>query len=147
MHTDTATLKDLVEVLNDGKKFYEEASHKVKRPELAQLFSRMATTKSTIAHDLAGKIESSGKSAPKGGSFSGALHKAYSDVRAKLSSSPEGEYVVQLEDFEDRIVHAFQDAAADSSDADVRALASRYLPDVLRDHGEMSSLKHKMQTH
>ena len=147
MHTDTATLKDLVEVLNDGKKFYEEASHKVKRPELAQLFTRMATTKSAIALDLAGKIESTGKNAPKGGSFSGALHKAYSDVRAKLSSSPDGEYVGQLEDFEDRIVHAFKDAAGSSDDAEVRALANRYLPDVLRDHTEMSSLKKKMQAH
>ncbi|TLY51896.1 MAG: PA2169 family four-helix-bundle protein [Gammaproteobacteria bacterium] len=147
MHTDTATLKDLVEVLNDGKKFYEEASHKVKRPELAQLFSRMATTKSAIADDLAGKIKSSGENAPKGGSFSGTLHKAYSDVRAKLSSSPDGEYVAQLEDFEDRIVHAFRDAAGSSKDADVRALANRYLPDVLRDHGEMSNLKQQMRTH
>src|SRR5438270_5872203 len=52
MKTDTSTLKDLVEVLNDGKKFYEEASSKVDRPELKQLFDRMAHTKAAIAGDL-----------------------------------------------------------------------------------------------
>lgn len=145
MKTDTATLKDLVEVLNDGKKFYEEASTKVQRPELRQLFGRMAHTKAAIAGDLKTKIVSAGKDAPDGGSFSGSLHKAYSEVRAKLSSSPDGAYVGELEGFEDRILHAFRDAADKSDDAEVRALASKYMPEVLRDHNEMSSLKHQLK--
>lgn len=145
MNTDTATLKDLVEVLNDGKKFYEEASTKVHRPELKQLFGRMALTKGAIAGDLKTRIVSAGKDAPDGGSFSGALHKAYGEVRAKLSSSPDGEYVGQLEGFEDRILHAFRDAADKSDDSQVRALANKYMPEVLRDHNEMSSLKHQMK--
>ena len=145
MKTDTATLKDLVEVLNDGMKFYEEASTKVQRPELRQLFGRMAMTKGAIAGDLKTKIVAAGKDAPDGGSFSGSLHKAYGEVRAKLSSSPDGEYVGQLESFEDRILHAFRDAADKSDDMEVRALASKYMPEVLRDHNEMSSLKHQMK--
>jgi len=145
MKTDTATLKDLVEVLNDGKKFYEEASTKVQRPELRQLFGRMAMTKGAIAGDLKTKIVAAGKDAPDGGSFSGSLHKAYGEVRAKLSSSPDGEYVGQREGFEDRILHAFRDAADKSDDMEVRALASKYMPEVLRDHNEMSSLKHQMK--
>jgi uncharacterized protein (TIGR02284 family) len=145
MKTDTATLKDLVEVLNDGKKFYEEASTKVTQPELKKLFGRMALTKGAIAGDLKTKIVAAGKDAPQGGSFTGSVQKAYSEIRAKLSSSPDGEYVGQLENFEDRIVHAFRDAADKSDDAEVRALASKYMPEVLRDHNEMSSLKHQMK--
>jgi len=145
MNTDTATLKDLVEVLNDGKKFYEEAATKVHRPELRQLFGRMALTKGAIAGDLKTKIVAAGKDAPNDGSFSGSLHKAYSEVRAKLSSSPDGEYVGQLEGFEDRILSAFREAADKSDDASVRALANKYMPEVLRDHNEMSSLKHQLK--
>lgn len=145
MKTDTATLKDLVEVLNDGRQFYEEASTKVQKPELQRLFGRMALTKGAIAGDLKTRIVAAGKDAPEGGSFSGSLHKAYSEVRAKLSSSPDGEYVGQLENFEDRILHAFRNAADKSEDAQVRALANKYMPEVLRDHNEMSSLKHQMK--
>jgi uncharacterized protein (TIGR02284 family) len=144
MKTDTATLKELVEVLNDGEKFYREASIKVKQPELRQLFSRMARTKAAIAGDLKTKIVMSGKSAPDGGSFSGSLRKAYGEVAASLSKTPNVKYVDQLEGFEDRIVEAFRAAVDKSDDAEVRALAEKYMPEVLRDHDKMSTLKHTM---
>lgn len=144
-HTDTATLKELVEVLDDGKKFYQEASTKVDRPDLQQLFNRMARTKGAIAGDLKTKIVATGKSVPNDGSIGGSLRKAYGEICAKLSKTPNAEYVDQLEGFEDRIVHAFRDAAEKSDDADVRAVATKYMPEVLRDHNEMSALKHQMK--
>jgi uncharacterized protein (TIGR02284 family) len=142
--TDTATLKELVEVLNDGEKFYREASVKVKQPDLRQLFSRMARTKAAIASDLKTRIVMTGNSAPEGGSFSGSLRKAYGEVAANLSKTPNVKYVDQLEGFEDRIVEAFRTAVDKSDDAEVRALAEKYMPEVLRDHEKMSTLKHTM---
>ncbi len=141
MKPDTSTLKDLVEVLNDGKTFYEEAAAKVNRPELRQLFTRMASTKAAIVNDLQGKIMQRGAQAPEGQSVTGTLLKAWGELRAKMSGTPNVEYISQLEDFEDRIVAAFKHAADKSDDADVRAIAARHLPQVLRDHNEMRSLK------
>ena len=147
MKPDTYTLKELVEVLNDSKKFYEEASTKVDQPELQQLFTRMARTKGAIASDLKTQITASGKKAPEGGTAGGTLKKAFGEFRAKLSSTPDREYIAQLEDFEDRIVDAFRDAAAESDDSAVRALATKYMPEVMRDHSQMSALKQQMKHH
>jgi uncharacterized protein (TIGR02284 family) len=147
MQPDIVTLKELVEVLNDGEKFYKEASAKVKQPDLRQLFSRMARTKAAIAGDLKTKIVSTGQSAPQGGSFSGSLRKAYAEVAVSLSKTPNAKYVDQLEEFEDRIVEAFRAAADKSDDAEVRALAEKYMPEVLRDHEKMSTLKHTISPH
>jgi len=141
MNQDTSMLKDLVEVLNDSKNFYEEAAIKVTRSELRDLFVRMARTKASIASELQTHISQRGAHAPEGQSMSGTLLKAWGELRAKLSSTPNVEYVSQLEDFEDRIVAAFKHAADKSEDADVRAIASRHLQQVLRDHNEMRSLK------
>jgi len=141
MKPDTSTLKDLVEVLNDGKTFYEEASAKVTRPELGQLFARMASTKAAIVNDLQSKIMQRGEHAPEGSSISGSLLKAWGELRAKMSNTPNVEYISQLEDFEDRIVAAFKHAADKSDDPAVREIAARHLPQVLRDHNEMRSLK------
>jgi uncharacterized protein (TIGR02284 family) len=145
MKSDTSTLKDLVEVLNDSKSFYEEAAGKVTRPELRQLFVRMASTKAAIANELQTHISQRGAHAPDGQSVSGTLLKAWGELRAKLSSAPNVEYVSQLEDFEDRIVAAFKHAADKSDDADVRAIASRHLQQVLRDHNEMRALKQEFK--
>ena len=52
MSSASATINDLIEVLEDGTKFYQEALTKVSRPDLRSLFGRMATTKAAIASDL-----------------------------------------------------------------------------------------------
>src|SRR5450432_387544 len=56
MTTDTATLKDLVEVLNDGKNFYETAASGVELPQFKQIFSQMARTKAAMANDFKAMI-------------------------------------------------------------------------------------------
>jgi uncharacterized protein (TIGR02284 family) len=142
MKTDSATLNDLIEVLQDGKKFYEEAASKVTRSDLRALFSRMATTKGAIASDLRTAVVARGDQPATEGSFAGLIHKAYSEIRAKLSTDKNHAYVAELEQFEDRILHAFQHAAQKSEDAGVRTIAQRYMPEVSRDHAQMRDLKH-----
>jgi uncharacterized protein (TIGR02284 family) len=97
-----------------------------------------------MANDFATMIVVSGESAPQGGSLGGTLRKTWAEIAARLSSTPNAEYVGQLEDFEDRIVREFRSAVSSSDDAKVRALAEKYMPDVLRDHEQMRALKHAM---
>jgi uncharacterized protein (TIGR02284 family) len=145
MKSDISALQDLVQVLNDSKTFYEEAAAKVTRPELSQLFARMASTKAAIASDLQAHIAQRGAHAPKGQSVSGTLLKAWGELRAKMSQAPNVEYISQLEDFEDRVVAAFKHAADESDDVEVRSIAAKHMPQVLRDHNEMRSLKHEFK--
>ena len=142
MKMDNATLNDLIEVLEDGKKFYEEAAMKVTRPDLRTLFSRMAATKGAIVNDLKTAVVARGDEPATEGSFAGSIRKAYSEIRAKLSTDKNHAYVAELEQFEDRILHAVQHAAQDSKDAGVRTIAQRYMPEVSRDHAQMRDLKH-----
>jgi uncharacterized protein (TIGR02284 family) len=142
MSTDTATLNDMIQVLNDGKKFYEEAVGHVKRTDLKALFSRMARTKGAIASDLRTAVVANGGKPSEGGTFAGALRKAYAEVATKLSTDKDYTYIAQLEEFEDRILHAFKDAQMKSDDEGVRTIAARYMPEVQRDHNEMRGLKH-----
>ena len=138
---DTTTLNDMIEVLNDGRTFYEEAAIEVKRADLKTLFVRMARIKQSIANDLRTAVVANGAKPAESGSFAGKLRTVYAEVRAKLSSHKDDEYVTQLEEFEDRIMCAFKNAAAASDDQAVRTIANRYMPEVMRDHNEMKALK------
>jgi uncharacterized protein (TIGR02284 family) len=142
MKTDNATLNELIEVLEDGKKFYEEAASKVTRPDLRALFERMATTKGAIVSDLKTAVVARGDQPAGEGSFTGSFRKAYAEIRARLSSDKNHAYVAELEQFEDRILHAFQHAAQKSEDPGVRTIAQRYMPEINRDHAQMRDLKH-----
>jgi uncharacterized protein (TIGR02284 family) len=142
MKNDTSTLNDLIEVLEDGKKFYEEASAKVTRSDLRTLFGRMAMTKGAIVSDLKTAVVARGDQPSTEGSFAGSIRKMYSEMHARLSSDKNYAYISDLEQFEDRILHEFQDAAQKSDDAGVRTIAQRYMPEISRDHAQMRELKH-----
>ena len=58
---DTTTLNDMIEVLNDGRTFYEEAAIEVKRADLKTLFVRMARIKQSIANDLRTAVVANGR--------------------------------------------------------------------------------------
>jgi uncharacterized protein (TIGR02284 family) len=145
MSKDTTTLNHLIEVLNDGKKFYEEASTNVQRPDLKTLFAQMAKTKGAIANDLKTVVTAKDPSKTlqdDEGTFVGSFRKAYSEIRTKLSMDKNYAYIAELEAFEDRILAAFRDAAEKSDDMGVRTIAQRYMPQVLRDHAQMRDMKH-----
>jgi uncharacterized protein (TIGR02284 family) len=140
----TSNLKDLVELLNDGEKFYSEAATKVKIPAYANLFQRMAQQKQAIASDLSARLASHGETAPEGGTMLGSLRKFYADVRASMSSDAESIYVAQLEQTEDRILEAFRDELTQSEDMELRRIAERHYPDLKRTHDEMRDLKRRL---
>ncbi len=139
--SDTATLNDLSEVLTDGQNFYKEAADNVKRADLKNLFARMALNKAAICADLQRKVSAQGKKPAQGGTFFGAIIKAYGELRSKVASDSSYAYIATLEEFEDRILHAFRDAAEKSDDPEVRAIVQRHLSEVTRDHNEMRDLK------
>ena len=140
MTQDITKLNDLIQVLVDGQKFYEEAAPEV-RPDLRQLFTNMASTKGAIVADLQRHVAAAGKDPEEGGSVTGSFLKLYAEVRTSIASDTNGEYVIQLESFEDRILESFRDAAANSDDPEVRAIAQRHLPQVTKDHDDMRALK------
>lgn len=137
---DLSKLNDLIEVLVDGKKFYEEAAPEV-RPDLRQLFTRMASTKGAIIADLQRQVASSGKTPADSGTVSGTLRKFYAEVRTGMASNENDEYVSQLEEFEDRILEAFRNVSSKDGDMEVRAIAQRHMAQVKKDHDDMRALK------
>lgn len=140
MASETGQLNDLINVLEDGRSFYEEAAQETGRTDLKSLFTRMARVKLVIANDLKNKVVFKGDE-PSQGSFAGTVRKAYAEVRTRLSSDSDAEYVAQLEEFEDRILEEFKQTAEKSKDAEVRGIAMKYLPEIRRDHDEMRALK------
>ena len=140
----TGNLKDLIELLNDGEKFYSEAAAKVKIPAYANLFQRMAQQKQAIASDLSARLAAHGETAPQGGTVLGSLRKLYADVRASMSSDSEAVYVAQLEQTEDRILEAFREELTQSEDMELRRIAERHYPDLKRTHDEMRDLTRRL---
>lgn len=144
MSSKTAQLNELIEITRDGKRFYEHAHDEVKDIRLQALFRDMARAKTEVINALTVKVAANQSEPASGGTLLGKLRQVYADTRATLSKDEEATYVAQLEEAEDRILHAFEDALQ-SSDNDVRALLTVEMPKVRACHDRMRMVKHNMQ--
>lgn len=136
----TEQLNELIAIIRDGQRFYEHAHDEIKDQRLQALFRDMAQAKHQVIQALAVKVAANHEEPTSSGTLVGKLRQAYADARATLSSDEEAAYVAQLEEAEDRILEAFEDAM-ETAQPDVRALLAVEMPKVRACHQRMRELK------
>ncbi|MGV8919008.1 MAG: ferritin-like domain-containing protein [Pseudomonas sp.] len=140
MSTAKTQLNELIEITRDGQRFYQHAAEEVKDNRFIALFLDMADAKNELIRDLSVEVAQEHEEPAQGGTFVGKMRQLYADTRAKLSSNESATYIEQLEEAEDRILHAFEDAMQ-SADPKVQALVAQKLPQVRAAHDRMRALK------
>jgi uncharacterized protein (TIGR02284 family) len=134
-----ATLKELIQIAHDSTEFYTDAAKEVRMPELAELFTRMAGHKKSLAATLSHRLSTLGATPPDSGTVSGWLRKAYAEIRVKITGKQDKAYVAQLEDTEDRLLRHFEEAINDPDNAPIRAELFATIGQVRACHNEMRS--------
>lgn len=137
-------LNELIEITRDGQRFYQHAHDEVKDVRLQALFRDMSQNKTELIRALSVKVAANQQKPADGGTFIGKLRQVYADTKANLVSDTEATYVAQLEEAEDRILHAFEDAL-ESAEPGVQALLAAEMPKVRASHDRMRNLKQSMQ--
>lgn len=138
--TNTEQLNDLIAIINDGQRFYEHASAEVDDSELKRLFQEMRDAKIELIAALSAKVSANEGEPASDGTFAGKFWQVYTDVKALLTKNDASTYVKELEDAEDRILHAFEDAL-ENSDVGMHALLAPEMPKVRACHDRMRDLK------
>lgn len=139
------TLNDLLAITRDGQAFYEEAAQKVDDAELRALFTRIGAVKGQLAGELSGAVTAAGGSPDNDGTMRGNMQKMYGNMRARLGDK-EYSYVAELEESEDRLLEAFDDAIKDDdTPAEARVVLTRLMPDVRKCHDTMRERKRAMK--
>jgi len=141
MTNPAVTLNELIEITRDGQTFYTEAVGRVTNSHLKAVFRGLIDVKAKMISTLSEHVRARGMEPSAQGTLAGSFHKLYGDVRAKLSTQGDMTFVAQLEAAEDRLLTAFEQAASDASDPELRRIITRYLPKVRLCHDEMRNLK------
>ncbi len=140
MSQKTEQLNELIAIIRDGQRFYEHAHDEIKDDRLQALFRDMAQAKHQVIQALSVKVAANHEEPTSSGTLVGKLRQAYADARATLSSDEQSTYVAQLENAEDRILEAFEDAM-ETAQPDVRALLAVEMPKMRACHQRMRELK------
>ncbi|WP_070884697.1 ferritin-like domain-containing protein [Pseudomonas argentinensis] len=136
----TEQLNELIAIIRDGQRFYEHAHDEISNEQLKALCRDMAQAKHQIIQALSVKVAANHEEPTDSGTLVGKLRQAYADARATLSSDEETTYVAQLEEAEDRILEAFEDAM-ETAQPDVQALLAVEMPKVRACHQRMRELR------
>jgi uncharacterized protein (TIGR02284 family) len=137
-------LQDIVQVARDGADFYDTASSHVKSSALKDTFARMASAKRLLISALGGRLDMIGEEIPQSGTLAGSARKAYTELRAALSSQEDVVYVSQLEQAEDRLLAEVEGAVEKAENSEIRSQLLAHLPAVRSAHDEMRRLKQQM---
>ncbi|PKQ45137.1 ferritin-like domain-containing protein [Confluentibacter flavum] len=91
MNTYTETignkLNDLLEKTFDAEKGFRKAAENTNHTYLKNYFQRKAQERYGFGQELKGEIKSFGEDIDKGGSFAGAAHRTWMDVKAMFSTN------------------------------------------------------------
>ncbi len=102
------TLNDLIEINNDRVKGFEKASNDLEAND-ADL-SKFAEDSKRNAYELTNAVKQYGEDVETGSSASGAIHRAWIDVKATFSGHDRKSILEECERGENAIKKAYQDA-------------------------------------
>ena len=129
-HSERAVLNHLIEVCRDAERGFKTAAEEVQTPELRTLFLRLAEQRHQFADALLPHAQRLGGADVADGTSAAALHRAWIQVKAKLSANPERAVLEEAARGERFAVAAYDEAVHDILPPDTRDLVEEQDHDV-----------------
>ena len=142
----TGTLETLTTTLIDSVNGYRDAAENAEGGKFQELFRRNADERSRIAEELRAEIRRLGGTAPHDGSFLGATHQRFLDLKAAVTGRDDKAIINEVERGEDYLKEKFE-AALNAADLapETRSIIERAYQSVRQGHDQISSLKHGLE--
>jgi len=137
------TLETLTTTLIDSVNGYRDAAQNAEGTKFQELFRRNADDRSRIVEELRSEIRRLGGNAPDDGSFLGATHQRFLDLKAAVTGRDDTAIINEVERGEDYLKEKFE-AALNATDTspETRSVIERVYQSVRQGHDQISSLKH-----
>src|SRR3977135_4225326 len=104
-----STINDLIETLKDGQEGFRQASEAVKDSKLKSLFSEYSLQRAKFAGELQNEAISLGDQNPENSSSTaGAMHRAWINLRAAITSGDDHAVLTECERGEDSAVGEYK---------------------------------------
>jgi len=109
-HDVIATLNDLLEISRDGEQGFRTCAEGVQSPNLKALFEAAARRCAEGAAELDAKVRSLGGEPAQGGSISGSMHRAWTNIKSAITGMNEHAVLAECERGEDAAKAAYEAA-------------------------------------
>ena len=137
-------LNDLIEINNDRIAGFEKASKDLDNndTDLKSVFDSLISDSQTNVTELTAAVVTAGGQPETGTSGSGAIHRAWIDVKATFSGHDRHSVLAECERGEDAIKKAYTDALEENNlSAEVRSLLLNQQNNVVAGHNKIKALR------
>jgi|ERR1700724_2072243 uncharacterized protein (TIGR02284 family) len=127
----------LIETCKDGQEGYRQAAENIKNPEYKSFFEQQSAERGRFASELQLHLTAESKDS---GSVSGALHRAWIDLKGKLGAGDEAIFS-SVEQGEDNAKHTYEDALKSSLPGELASIVQRQYQRVKAAHDRVKALR------
>jgi uncharacterized protein (TIGR02284 family) len=138
-----STINSLIETLKDGQEGFKQAAEAVKDSNLKSLFNEYSMQRSKFAGELQAEARQLGESDPENSSSaSGAMHRAWINIKSAVSSGDDHAILAECERGEDSAIKEYTDAMeGEGLSAPIRDIVSRQYSEVKSAHDRIKQLR------
>jgi uncharacterized protein (TIGR02284 family) len=137
-----ATIKTVVQVLNDGERGFADLGEKLKSPEMKTFFIQESAHRGTFAKELEAELALvAGDTKDIGGTAAGAIHRSWGDLKANLGG---GDHTLleTAEQGEDAAKKAYKEALeGEVPSASIRTLLLKQQPHIQASHDKVKTFR------
>lgn len=136
-----STLNGLIQTCRDGQEGFKEAAEGIERSDLKSLFYEFSQQRSEFAGVLQGLVRSLGGDPETEGSFSGALHRGWMDIKSVVTGKDEQAILNECERGEDSAKDAYTDALKLSLPTNVADVVRQQSQAILAAHNKVKEMR------
>lgn len=136
------TLNDLIQTLRDGQEGFKEAADNVNNPDLKSFFHPAAGERTQFISELSLEVRRLGGDPEKRGSASGAIHRAWMDIKGTLTSKDDHAILSECERGEDSAASAYKEAINSGNLPDnILAIVQRQFTAIQQTHDRVKQMR------
>ncbi len=136
-----STVNGLIETCKDGQKGYKQAAEGVQNSDLKTLFYEYDQQRSQFAGELQMLVRELGGDPENSGSFTGALHRGWIDIKSIVTGKDEGAILNECERGEDVAKNTYKQALELPLPANVANFVQTQYTAVQAAHDKIKALR------
>jgi uncharacterized protein (TIGR02284 family) len=140
------TLNTLIATTIDSVKGYEDAASNSEAGRFQQTFRDRASERQRVVEQLRDEVRRLGGNPEDDGSFMGATHQRFLDLKAAVTGRDDKAIINEVERGEDYLKEKFETALnSDELSGESRSVVESCFQSVRQGHDQMSQLKHGLE--
>ena len=136
-----STLNGLIQTCKDGEDGFRQAAEGAQTSRLKSLFYELSQQRATFVGELQTLVRSLGGDPENSGSFSGALHRGWMDIKTAVAGNEDKAILNECERGEDSATKAYREALEESLPANVTETIGVQFAAIQSAHDQIRALR------